>query len=62
MIHRDKLVACRVSFVKLLGILLLKVIPINFATRFHMAVSPPRHQILRIARGGMIDDVISHDK
>ena len=26
------------------------------------AVNPPRHQILRIDREGMIDDVISHEK
>ena len=26
------------------------------------AVNPPRHQILRIDREGIIDDVISHDK
>ena len=26
------------------------------------AVNPPRHQILRIEREEMIDDVISHDK
>ena len=26
------------------------------------AVNPPRHQILRIEREEMIDDIISHDK
>ena len=28
----------------------------------YRAVNPPRHQLLRIDREGMIDDVISHDK